>query len=271
MYKIAFIVWLYTVCYANGQQETFTSGNDYHCNPSFHVHPNTNGCTGNEFTAAPCQPATLPRDCSEVSDRGNTHSGQYIISPQDDGPPFRVFCDMDTDGGSWTVIQRREDGSISFYRNWSDYENGFGNTNSEHWLGNRKIHRITSQAIYELRIDMADFDGNTSHAEYAKFRIGDFSTDYKLILGSYSGNAGDSLTRYSGAPFSTKDADHDEIDSNCAITYKGAWWYKGCHDSNLNGQYLGGAHESFADGINWKQWKGYNYSLKYVEMKIRIK
>ena len=88
------------------------------------------------------------------------------------------------------MFQRREDGSIDFYLNWEDYEHGFGNTNSEHWLGNEKIHRITAQAKYELRIDMADFEGNVRYAEYDNFRIGNAATNYKLILGAYSGDAG---------------------------------------------------------------------------------
>ena len=67
---------------------------------------------------------------------------------------------------------------------------GFGNVNSEHWLGNKKIHRISAQGHYELRIDMADFDGNKVHAKYDNFRIGNAGTKFKLILGSYSGDAG---------------------------------------------------------------------------------
>jgi ficolin len=88
---------------------------------------------------------------------------------------------------------------------------------------------------------------------------------YKLSLGT----AGDSFTYQSGAAFATKDADTGK---NCTRTYKGAWWYMhrgGCHLSDLNGVYHHGTHKSFADGINWKTWKGYNYSLKSTLMKIR--
>lgn len=77
---------------------------------------------------------------------------------------------------------------------------------------------------------------------------------------------GDSLTSHHGSQFRTKDRDNS---MSCAATFKGGWWYKTCHDSNLNGQYLNGSHQSFADGINWKAWHGYYYSLKATEMKIR--
>ena len=71
--------------------------------------------------------------------------------------------------------------------------------------------------------------------------------------------------------FSTHDRDNDIYDANCAEQFKGAWWYEKCHDSNLNGQYLAGAHDSthHADGVNWKDFKGHKYSLKVSEMKIK--
>ena len=92
-----------------------------------------------------------------------------------------------------------------------------------------------------------------------------------LIIFSYfsPGTAGDSLSGHRGYPFSTKDQDNDSWGSNCAVSYKGAWWYGACHASNLNGVYHHGAHSSYADGVNWYTWKGYHYSVKRAEMKIR--
>jgi len=79
----------------------------------------------------------------------------------------------------------------------------------------------------------------------------------------------DSLTRHLGQQFSTYEEDHDSWSDNCAVSFKGAWWYEACHNSNLNGYYYGGSHTSFADGVEWRTWTGYNYSLKTTEMKIR--
>lgn len=69
--------------------------------------------------------------------------------------------------------------------------------------------------------------------------------------------------------FTTKDRDNDHSENNCASFYHGAWWYRNCHTSNLNGQYLRGQHTSYADGIEWSSWTGWQYSLKFSEMKIR--
>ena len=73
--------------------------------------------------------------------------------------------------------------------------------------------------------------------------------------------------------FSTKDRDNDLADYSCAQRKKGAWWYKKCTESNLNGLYLRGKYSShdniFPQGVNWYSWRGHSYSLQKTEMKIR--
>ncbi|XP_015748709.1 PREDICTED: ficolin-2-like [Acropora digitifera] len=176
---------------------------------------------------------------------------------------------MTTDGGGWTVFQRRVDNSTDFYRGWTDYKFGCGNLSGEFWLGNDNLHRIAAAGNMTLRVDLEDFDGKVVFAEYSIFKVADASDKYRLLIGGYNGTAGDSMTYHNGMRFSTKDQDNDLRSDSCAETFKGAWWYKTCHESNLNGQYLGGPHKTFADGINWLAFRGYYYSLKRSEMKLR--
>lgn len=210
------------------------------------------------------------KNCAELYKSGKTVSGVYTINPDGSSAgAFDVYCDQKTSGGGWTVFQKRLDGSVDFYRGWNDYKKGFGNLNGEFWLGLDKINRLTSSDRYKLRVDLEDTEGKTAYAEYNLFAITGEWADYQLSLGSYSGTAGDSLSPHRGKPFSTRDEDNDSWRSNCAVQYKGAWWYGSCHDSNLNGLYHLGKHSSSGDGVNWYKWKGNNYSVKRAEMKIK--
>ena len=177
---------------------------------------------------------------------------------------------METDGGGWTVFQRRQDGSVDFYRSWIDYENGFGNLTGEFWLGLGKINRLTKEQSNTLRVDLGDFDGNTRYAQYTTFSVGDNTTEYTLTVGGYSGTAGDSLAWYhNGMKFSTRDNDNDNYSGNCAHIRHGAWWFNACIHSHLNGPYYHNPVVSLANGIIWRFWKGFKYSLKFTEMKTR--
>ena len=123
---------------------------------------------------------------------GFASSGVYTIRP-DGGKPIQVLCDMTTDGGGWTVFQRRLDGSVDFYLDWQSYKNGFGDLKGEFWLGNDNLHRLTAIDDVILRVDMEDFDGNKTYAEYTTFKVADETEKYRLSIGGYSGTAGDSL------------------------------------------------------------------------------
>ena len=92
---------------------------------------------------------------------------------------------METDGGGWTVFQRRVNGSVDFYRNWTDYEEGFGYLDHEFWLGLSKIHRLTEDVTCTLRVDLGDAQGNRAYANYSTFSIGDNSTEYTLTIADY--------------------------------------------------------------------------------------
>ncbi|KAF7461803.1 hypothetical protein GHT09_013990 [Marmota monax] len=210
-----------------------------------------------------------PRTCKELLTQGHFLSGWYTIYLSS-CQPLTVLCDMHTDGGGWTVFQRRLDGSVDFYRDWAAYKQGFGSQLGEFWLGNDNIQVLTAQGTSELRVDLVDFEGNRDFAKYSSFRVAGEAEKYKLTLGAFvGGSAGDSLTYHNNRFFSTKDQDNDISPFNCAEKYRGAWWHSQCHLSNLNGLYLKGHHETFANGVNWKTGKGYNYSYQMSEMKVR--
>ena len=173
---------------------------------------------------------------------------------------------MRTDGGSCSVSQRRQDGSVDFYRGWNDYKAGFGRRTAEFWSGNDKIHRPTASRPSSLRVELEDWNGVKSYAKYGKFNIGDGQAQFRLEVGSYSGTAGDSLAYHNNMAFTTKDRDNDRWSSNCAVRWTGAWWYNYCHDSNLNGQYLGDKKDS--RGAWWYHFRR-DLSLKFTEMKLR--
>ncbi|XP_021332060.1 tenascin isoform X4 [Danio rerio] len=207
-----------------------------------------------------------PRDCSEALLNGETSSGPYTIYINgDEKQPLRVYCDMTTDGGGWMLFLRRQSGKLNFYRNWRNYSAGFGDTSDEFWLGLSNLHKITAAKQYEIRVDLRD-GSETVFAVYDRFYIGDPRSRYKIQIGAYSGTAGDSLTYHQNRPFSTYDSDNDIAITNCALSYKGAFWYKNCHRVNLMGKYGDSSHSK---GINWFHWKGHEHSIPFAEMKIR--
>ncbi|XP_067259872.1 microfibril-associated glycoprotein 4-like [Chanodichthys erythropterus] len=218
----------------------------------------------------------MPVDCSDLYKAGQKLSGIYSIYPAG-GFPVWVYCDMiskgkDEDKGGWTVIQRRMDGSVNFYRPWNQYKRGFGNVESEYWLGLENMYQLTRKRKYMLRVDLEDFTGKKVFAQYSSFSVGPETDGYKLLVSGFKdGGAGDSLTYHNGMKFSTYDKDQDTWSNNCAKSFLGAFWYKACHYANPNGVYLGGEDPTiYAIGNGWYHWKkSHAVGLKSISMKIK--
>ncbi|KAI5633138.1 fibrinogen C domain-containing protein 1-like isoform X1 [Phthorimaea operculella] len=169
------------------------------------------------------------------------------------------------------VLQNRFDGSQDFYKSWNDYKNGFGNLAGEFWLGLEKLNYLTNQKLYELRVEMEAQTGHEAYAGYSVFTVGPEHEGFRIsTLGTYHGTAGDSLSYHAGQKFSTLDADNDEWkDGACAVEHGGAWWYKECDKSNLNGKYSTTPDEHRGQSMYWISFKGPNFPLMKTKMMIR--
>lgn len=213
----------------------------------------------------------LFQDCAEIQRFGANASGIYTIHVANVTEPRKVFCDMEASGGGWTLIQRRENGSVNFQRNWKDYKQGFGNPAGEHWLGNEVVHQLTSRATYSLRVELQDWEGNEAYAQYEHFQLGSEAQLYRLSLSGYSGSAGrQSSLVLQGTNFSTRDADNDNCLCKCAQMLSGGWWFDACGLSNLNGIYYPARHHvRKLNGIRWHYFQGPSYSLRTTRMMVR--
>ncbi|XP_040910765.1 tenascin-N isoform X3 [Toxotes jaculatrix] len=209
----------------------------------------------------------FPMDCVQIMKNGNKKSGIYTIYINNDrSKPIEVYCDMDTDGGGWLMLQRRNSGKLDFMKRWRQYIAGFGDMTDEFWIGLDKIYELTNTPTqYELRFDLG-LGSERVYAVYDNFKIAPVKQKFKLTIGKYSGTAGDAMTYHQGRPWTTIDSDNDIALGNCALTHCGAWWYKNCHLANLNGKWGDNRHST---GVNWEPWKGHLTSLDFTEMKIR--
>ena len=212
-------------------------------------------------------------DCLDIYQKGFKEDGIYEINIMD--KKIRILCDMTTPPFGWTIFQKRFDGSINFYRNWTEYKNGFGKLKSEFWLGNEFLHLLTTGKQNLLRIELKRFNGERYSKDYTGFYIGTSNENYKLKAegGFVFKNA---ILYHYGMSFSTYDNDNDlETAKNCASFFTGGWWYKTCQQSNLNGIYQPSAKVVKGNVIYWKDatgnplHTGHSESLQETEIKFR--
>ncbi|XP_071797484.1 microfibril-associated glycoprotein 4-like [Asterias amurensis] len=221
------------------------------------------------FFSLPDSSAHHYKSCKELLEACHFKSDVYVIYPEGLSDGLEVYCDMETDGGGWIVFQRRQDGSVDFFRTWAEYKSGFGNLSGEFWLGNDNLMTLTSddsQGPWELRVDLYD-NNETAFEKYKDFKI--VGENYTLEFGAYdaSSTAGNSLYWDNGMPFSTMDNDNDKWIHNMATRHKGAWWFGEGLNSHLNGIFYPSGLYAHEHGIMWPAWR--SHPLSKCSMKIR--
>lgn len=215
-----------------------------------------------DYTGVYCEKHSGVRSCQQLKILGASQSGIYKINPDSQGV-ITVYCDQTTDGGGWTVVQRRSRPyEESFRRTWEEYRVGFGDLSGEFWLGNDNLHRITSSDSI-LRIELQRTNGQKGYAKYGGFRVADESEKYRCNMNSYEGNIGngfygkaDPKLNTRGMKFGTPDQDNDNSQGKCFPN--GGWWANQCGEVNPNAR----------NGPWWRPWAS-DSSLKFSEMKVR--
>ena len=150
-----------------------------------------------------------------------------------------AYCDMTTDGGGWIVIQRNKKNSLmNFNKNWTDYEEGFGDLNTEFWYGLAAMHCLTQRGQWEMRVDYQFNNTHWSYLHYNQFSVGSASEEYPLTVGGFTGVGRDwfIVEPHNGMKFSTPDNDNDKYSDNCAAYFKSGWWHNSCFSININRQ-----------------------------------
>ena len=181
---------------------------------------------------------------------------------------LQARCDLKTDDGGWLVIMRRKSDVsplVNFTRTWVEYENGFGDLNTEFWYGLKNIHCLTQRDDVELMIELKQ-NGTGITWTYQTFRVDGPETNYVLHIGEaerIEGTGNDNMAYHNGSPFITIDRDNDLHNDNCAASEVlgngGGWWYGSCFHSVLTRPHTG--YKIY--------WRGTYFP--HVEMKIRLK
>ena len=163
---------------------------------------------------------------------------------------------MLTDDGGWIVIQRNKRYSaVNFDREWTDYEKGFGDLNTEFWYGLEETHCLTQRGQWEMRVDYQRTYSTWSYLHYTNFSVRAANDDYSITIGGFTGVGSDYFATHphNVVKFSTSDNDNDRYGGNCADNLNHGWWHNSC-------TYI---------FINYRLPCIYNFYVLTTEMKIR--
>ena len=127
---------------------------------------------------------------------------------------------------------------------------------------------ILGSGNHRLVIHMADWAGNNKMVSYSYFHVMDRTQYYQMFINGFSGDVADDMSQSNGMYFYTPD--HPD-QYNCAGNMHAGWWYHYCTDTLPNGVYYYGPYKPtgpYYDGIFWKDWLGFGYSLKFISMTV---
>ncbi|XP_060583551.1 angiopoietin-related protein 2-like [Ruditapes philippinarum] len=209
-------------------------------------------------------------DCHDALQHGNNKSDFYMVRFYT-SEPFEVYCRFGVNGPGIPIMTQKF-GSVNFARGWHDYEYGFGiQSSGDFWLGLSRIKMLTDTGYQILTLTLKDWTRDIRTIRYNYFALGPASLRYPLHIGKYvtSHVLPDDFAFSNGMPFATI----DRPDANkCAYHQKGGWWYNYCSQTLPTGHYY---HYGpyipagfFYDGIYYKDWKGFAYSLKYISLEL---
>jgi len=208
-------------------------------------------------------------DCHALRKIGHQRNGVYNVYIN--GSFKAVGCYFTKDA-AWTIIQQRIKGDVSFDQRLVTYANGFGSVQGDHWMGLNTIRHLVELGNNQLQIVLTSWAPQTATATYGYFSIGTQSQGWPISVGSFYGSVPDDLSYSNGRVFYTSDVPDP---NSCALNQHGGWWYNYCSYAFLNGKYYYGGRYTppgqFYDGIYWKDWLGYDYSLKQVTMAVSHK
>lgn len=239
-----------------------------------------------EFTKShgifdPCnliKPGNRDVNCAQLRRKGEDQNLVYHIYLPNLVP---VKCDMTTNGGGWTVIQRRGKNERFqdnlFEKRKEDYEHQFGDVEVSSWIGNENLYRLTNfpNKVQVLRIELITQAGENITVEYDDFKVSSKADGYKLSIGKYNGPPGyNALKSYHGAEFFMGKSHYTRNRRNCYPPLSGGWWYSDCVKSNLNGRKFKSIDENYKRGLGiiWTKdddESSYDVIYDQVNMKIR--